>query len=126
MSKIELNLLWETFLKVVTLKRLKLTPYLADQVKHILMIASGQSPGFRPSNGSQQAAPCHGLQESFLNVYMLKHYLPTLMYPQLFNPALGIPVYYSLMFPTLLEGSPYKESSSTVMLDLHSNNKYFT
>jgi hypothetical protein len=117
-SKIELNLIWETFLKTIELRRLKPTPYLAHHVKHLMLIASGQSPGFRPVDSSQQVAPCKGLQEAFLNIYMLKHYLPTFMCPHLLNSDSPLPVYYSLMFPTLLEGSPYKKNSSTVMVDL--------
>ncbi|MCE3238745.1 MAG: hypothetical protein K0R24_1726 [Gammaproteobacteria bacterium] len=118
-SKIELSLIWETFLKTVALRRLKPTTYLANHVKHLMLIAAGRSPGFRPSDASQQVAPCRGLQEAFLNIYMLKHYLPTFMHPQLLDAASELPVYYSLMFPTLLEGSPYKKNSSTIMLDLH-------
>jgi hypothetical protein len=118
MSKVELNLIWETFLKTITLRRLKPTTYLANHLKHLMLIASGHSPGFRPADELQQVAPCRGLEEAFLNVYMLKHYLPTLMHPQLLDHSSGLPVYYSLMFPTLLEGSIYKKNSSTIMLDL--------
>ncbi len=119
-NKVELSLVWEMFLKTVALRRLKPTTYLADHIKHLMLIASGHSPGFRPADDSQQAAPLRGLQEAFLNIYMLKHYLPTFMHPQLLNTASStLPVYYSLLFPTLLEGSPYKKNSSTIMLDLH-------
>lgn len=118
MSKIESSLMWEIFLKKITLRRLNPTPYLANQIKHIMLIADGKIPAFQPMDESQEAAPSEGLKEVFLNVYLLKQYSPTLMYPQLLKPALGLPVYYSLMFPTLLEGSPCKKSSSTVMLDL--------
>jgi hypothetical protein len=44
------------------------------------------------------------------------------MSPSLLDSVSGLPVYYSLMFPTLLEGTPYKKNSSTVMLDLHGIN----
>lgn len=117
-GKIELSLRWETFVDAISSRRLKPTPYLADHVKHIMLIIAGKWPGLRPADNSQQAAPTEGLQQAITEVYLLKHYFPTIMHADLFNPLGDLPVYYSLYFPTLLEGSPYNKGSSTLMVNL--------
>lgn len=116
--KIDLSLRWETFIDAISSRRLKPSPYLADQVKHIMLIVAGKWPGFRPANNSQQIAPTLGLQKAMTEIYSLKYYLPTIMHAHLFGPPIDLPVYYSLHFPTLLEGSPHNKNSSTLMLDL--------
>jgi hypothetical protein len=117
-SRIELSLGWETFVDAISSRKLKPTPYIADQVKHVLSIAAGRSPGFRPSNSSQLVAPTQGLQETFIDIYQLKHYFPTIMHPYTVGTEDNQPAYYSLLFSTVLEGTPHNESSSTIMLDL--------
>lgn len=117
-SRIELSLGWETFVDAISSRKLKPTPYIADQVKHILSVAAGRSPGFRPNDQSQLVAPTQGLQEAFVDIYQLKQYLPTFMHPYTINAQDNQPAYYSLLFSTVLEGSPHNESSSTIMLDL--------
>jgi hypothetical protein len=116
-GKIELSLYWESFVDAITSRNLKPTPYLADQVKHIMAIAMSRWPAFRPADDSQLVAPIKGLQQAFMEVYLLKNYLPTIMHTEILSNN-SIPIYYSLYYPTLLEGSPNNKSASTIMLDL--------
>jgi hypothetical protein len=117
MSKIDLGLNWESFVDAVSSRHLKPALYLADQLRHLLCITAGQWPGFRPADNSQDIAPTTGLQEAILETYLLKHYWPTLMHIFMANPSSTSPVYYSLFFSTLLEGSPDKKNTSTIMKD---------
>lgn len=117
-GKIDLSLSWESFVDAISNRRLKPSTYLADQVKHIMLIMAGQWPGFRPADNSQQIAPTLGLQHAITEIYSLKYYLPSIMHAYQFKPSNPLPVYYSLYYPTLLEGSPKNKSSSTIMLDL--------
>lgn len=117
-SKIQLSLNWETFINAISARNFKPTPYLSDQVKHILAIASGKWPAFRPAEINDDIAPIKGLQEAFIETYLLKKYIPTIMHTHLPNIGDRIPVYYSLYYPTLLEGSPHKKISSSIMLDI--------
>lgn len=119
-SRVELSLGWEIFVDAISSRKLKPTPYIADQVKHILSIAAGRSPGFRPNDQSQLVAPTWGLQEAFIDIYQLKHYFPTFMHPHTIDAKDSKPAYYSLFFSTVLEGTPHNKSSSTIMLDLRS------
>ncbi len=116
-SRIELSLSWENFIDAISSRNLNPTPYLSDHTKHIISIASGKSPGFRPADGTDNAAPINLIQEAIVNTYALKEYIPTIMHTHSLTHDLKLPVYYSLSFPTLLEGSPNKNNGSTRMLD---------
>lgn len=118
-KKMELSLTWESYVKAITSRNLKPNIYLADQLKHIISIATGMWPGFRPADDSQLIAPTRGIQQALVEIYQLKDYLPTLMHAYyLLNTDIRLPVYYSLFFPAILEGAPHNESSSTIMFDL--------
>jgi hypothetical protein len=116
-GKIELSLSWEMFAEAIASRNLKPPPYLADQVKHLMSIAAGKWPGFKPADDTQQIAPTAGLQQAIIDTYFLKTYLPTIMHISLLNSN-NEPIYYSLYHPTLLEGSPNKKIASTIMLDI--------
>lgn len=114
---IELSLNWEKFAAAISSRNLKPRPYLSDHVKHILSVAMGNFPSFITMDDSQQAAPKIGLQKSFTEVYMLRDYLPTIMHCCSLEDIRSKPVYYSLSFPSLVEGSPLSNTSSTIMLN---------
>ena len=117
-GRIEDSLQWEMFAEAISLRNLKPRPYLADQVKHILAIAAGKSPAFKPTN-DEHTAPIQEIQKSIANIYLLKNHMPTIMSIDPLNDFnKPIPVYYSLSFPTVMEGTPVDKSTSTVMLDL--------
>jgi len=115
-EKVTLRLYWEHFIDIISSRNFKPIPYISDQIKHIMLIATGQWPGFTTGDSEQLFAPMTGLQNAFIDTYQLKKYLPTIMYPSLFDGK--SPVYYSLAYPTLLEGSPHRKSKSTIMLDV--------
>lgn len=117
-SKIGLNLTWGYVANAISARNLKPPPYLADQVKHLLLIAEGRWPAFIPANTSDQVAPIRSLQQALTDVYMLKKYYPTMMHVTSLERETHLPMYYSLAYPTLLEGSPHKVTTSTLMQDL--------
>ena len=121
-SKIGLNLTWEHFAKAIAARNLKPVPYLIDQVKHILMIALQRLPGFKVADDtSNKIAPIDGLQHAITNIYDLKKHIPTVLHISSSEKEkdANTPLYYSLSFPTLLEGLPYRSTStSTIMIDI--------
>lgn len=117
-EKIELSVLWENFLDALAQRRIKPSPYLASQVRHLMLIGTGTWPGFRPADQSEEIAPTIGFQKAIMNIYELKNYLPSIMHIQPTHMPSSDPIYYSLSFPTVLEGIPYNKSSTTLMLDL--------
>jgi hypothetical protein len=119
LGKIELSAHWKKFSEAIAIRNLKPRPYLVEQVKHILAIGSGKLPGMRPITDEQKSVPLAGLQKVFVDVYSLKEYLPTFLHAcSLDNIFQSLPVYYSLGFPTLLEGSDLNKTSTTRIVDL--------
>lgn len=118
-QKEQFGVFWQKYHRAITHRRLRPTLYLSDTFKHLLLIASGESPAFIPVQ-SNLVAPIRGLQKALLDIYQLKNnYIPTMMCTGLPNQKKHNLIYYSLSFPTLLEGSPEsKNTSSTIMLDL--------
>lgn len=119
-SKIGLNLTWEQFAQAIAIRNLKPVPYLVDQVKHILLIALRRWPGFKVADLHDVVGPVNGLQQSITDIYDLKKYIPTCLHiTSSTEQTMDIPAYYSLSFPTLLEGLPHRiTNTSTVMLDV--------
>lgn len=119
-DKLKFNICWESCSRIISLRRLQPKPYLIDHVKHMLSIAAGNFPAFIPMDDSQEAAPTQELQKAFIEKYNLKQYLPTLMHACMLDDPILQPkyIYYSLSIPTILEGSPLKKNSSTVLSDL--------
>ncbi|EKE01845.1 MAG: hypothetical protein ACD_21C00035G0005 [uncultured bacterium] len=119
-DKIKFNIYWESFSRIISARRLQPKPYLIDQVKHLLSIVVGNFPAFTVMDDSQESAPTKCLQQAFTEVYELKEYLPTLMHACMSQDSVIKPnyVYYSLSIPTILEGSPIKKTSNTIVSDL--------
>lgn len=119
-DKIKFNVNWESFAEVISSRRLQPKPYMIDQVKHLLAIVDGNFPAFAVIDNAQESAPTDCLQNAFIDSYGLKQYLPTLMYACMPQSSTIKPsyVYYSLSIPTVLEGSPLKKNTSTIVSDL--------
>lgn len=119
-DKVKFNICWESYTAIIASRRLQPKPYLIDQVKHLLSIIVGNFPAFTVVNNSQDAAPTDLFQEAFIENYGLKQYLPTLMHACMPHDKIIKPnyTYYSLAMPTILEGSPLKKTSSTIVNDL--------
>jgi hypothetical protein len=119
MAKVKFSFTWQIFIASVYKRHLNLRSYLADTAKHLFLIALKEWPGFCPSDNSQSVAPTLGLQKAIIDIYQLKNYLPTIMHP---SPLADIerlfPVYYSLSYPTLLEGEPEHGTTNRIMPDL--------
>ena len=108
------------FTEIISSRRLQPKPYIIDQVKHLLSTVAGNFPGFVVMGNSQESAPKKSLQEAFIKNYALKQYIPTIMHacmPQN-NIIKQTYVYYSLSIPTVLEGSPIKKTTGTIVNDM--------
>lgn len=119
-DKIRFNMIWEKISRVISLRRLTPKPYLFDQIKHLLSIVINNFPAFAVIDDSQASAPTELLQKIFVETFDLKKYLPTIMHACMPNDRFIKPqyVYYSLNIPTVLDGSPLKKATSTIVNDL--------
>jgi len=117
-NRIELGLQSEKFTEIVSLRNLKPRPFIIDNARHLLYIIAGSLPAFRSMDDSQYAAPTGELQQALIEIYHIETHYPTIMHVCSLNDIKRFPVYYSLSYPTLLDGSPINPSTSTIMLDL--------
>jgi len=118
LSKDEFAIDWQNFIRTLTSRRLQPTPYMVDTLRHLFLISIGEAPAFKPVGDSNLSAPIEGLQKAIREVYELKKYAPILMHAVTHDKHDDSNLYYSLAYPTLLEGSPdSKTNSSTIMLD---------
>ena len=118
-SKTNFGLEWRKYAEAITSRRIKPEIYLLDQLKHVLSVARGDYPAFIPIDDSQNLAPTISIENAFIETYGLKEYFPSILSAiSISNLKCNESVYYSLSLPTLLDGSPLKKNSSTIMLDL--------
>jgi hypothetical protein len=116
-GKIGTRLNWQYFSEAIAARNLKPTPYLSNQLKHLLLVSTGQWPGFRVDDTLDAIGPMARLQEIILDVYALKKYYPTVFYSSSLATPSSLLLYYSLSYPSILEGS-YMNDNSTIMLDM--------
>lgn len=118
MGLFSLSFVWGKYAEAIIERRYKPPMHVLDQLKHILAISKAAYPGLKPADNSEEVAPIMGLKKALIDVYALRDYLPTFMHATEYNIKSDLPVYYSLSFPTMQEGSPLKRDSSTIMIDL--------
>ncbi len=119
LTKFNIELEWESFASAIANRHLKPSQYIANTIKHLTAIGFGYYPGFRIADKSEKSAPIKGLQRVFAEDYKLDGYLPLMMHIAPLNAVKTHPVYYSLSYPTLLEGSPTRSlNRNTLMLDI--------
>lgn len=123
------NLLsWQiTFNGIEQNKNLRYSSYTLDTIKHLLAIACGVFPGFSPAT-NEDSAPIQLLQEAYTSGYNLKDQCPIIMEPSKLSLINKLPVYYSTLYPTLVQCDPdtFKDKSFIRLLDQvqHVTEKY--
>lgn len=113
-EKVKVDLIWEKFSEAIALKRLNPGPFLTNHAKHLINIVVGSLPSFYPTGKSQTEAPITGIQRSIMDIYGLKNNMPIIMSICEKKQYRTLPLYYSLSYPTILEGSPLNKSHTTI------------
>jgi len=118
-NRIGLGLQSEKFTEIISLRNLKPRPFIIDNARLLLYVIAGSLPAFRIVDNMQQyALPIKELQQSLIEIYRIETHHPTMMYICPLSDIKNFTVYYSLSYPTLLDGSPINPSTSTIILDL--------
>lgn len=114
------SMLWEHFAVAICAKNLKPNSYIVDTVKHLMLIAEGSSAGFSPLVDEKLMLPKKLIEKAYVDVYGLKDYAPIVMAPWLLEKGGDIVkrLYYSLSYPTLLEGTPSIRKVRNIMTEL--------
>lgn len=112
------NLALQSCIYAIGSRNLRPRPYIVDTLKHLIAIAAGASPAFRPTDNSEIAAPTKLIQKVYVELYGMKTYLPTLMYAHhLMVEEKMHPVYYSLAYPSFQEGIPFFKQNTDIISD---------
>lgn len=97
---------------------LKPNPYIADTACHLFALAIGAMPGYAPAI-NEDSLPLKLLQKAYTESYGLDKYIPCIMEPTEFQfEQNGLPVYYSLKYPSTLIFSPKAVREPTVLHEL--------
>lgn len=103
-NQITYDFIWSMFLKNLPIS-LKHDPFIIETVKHLILIAMQEVPGYIPAC-DDMSAPISDLTEAFINCYKIRYYMPIFMRLDHFD---GInPVYYSLHRQTFFYDLPQK------------------
>ncbi len=100
--KYEFNAYWEAL--APTIRALKPNTYLMDTTKHLLHIFSRFIPGFQMTLSDEDAFPAQLIERAYIDVYQLPGYAPVMVTPSKTSSQGAL--FYSMSYPTLLEGSP--------------------
>jgi hypothetical protein len=97
-------IIWQHFSTLTIQRRFKPRIYITDTIRHLINLACGSIPGFKPAT-NELLAPIKLLKKAYVDVYNLNQHAPTILEPCSLTPD-NPTIYYSLGYPTLLEGHP--------------------
>lgn len=117
-TQVTLDAIWENFHHNLVNHHFKASPYLLETLKHLLMIASGNLPGFSVANETTEVFPHKGIVQTYLKEYGLDQHAPTMMYADNFDIEKNACIYYSLQLPTCRYPINRDKNSSTIRSDL--------
>lgn len=98
-------------------KIVRMNPYIADTVKHLIAVGIGAYPAFAPAV-SDFAGPFQRLQKILLEFYQIE-YAPVIMCPAHISDPNVNAIYYSMEFQTSSEFSPHARQTTTKIADLY-------
>lgn len=119
-SNVEFSLMWEAYAEVIRRKNLKPSPYILDTIKHLLLMSSGATSGFKFVHQNDIALPTEMIENAYKDTYRITGgYAPAIMRPGKLMPKKNTaPIYYSLSHPTLLEGTPIIRKAPSIITEL--------
>lgn len=107
--------IWQQFSLSTMRRNYKPRIYITDTIRHLISIASGLTPAFAPSC-NEESAPIQLIKTAYHEVYDLP-YAPTLIEPTFVSNERQF-VYYSLGYPTIVEGHPEETNIYNTISDL--------
>lgn len=117
--QIEYSIMWESFAKEVCRRNLKPNSYIADTIKHLLLLTSGTTPGFAVADpNSELLLPVRVIESAYNDIYGLDQ-AALVMQPKTLPLANhNHPIYYSMAYATLLNGSPLIRRTINVLSEV--------
>lgn len=109
------SFIWQHFSLSTIRRNYKPRIYITDTIRHLMSIVANLAPAFIPAN-NEESAPIQLIKTAYHNIYNLP-YAPTIMEPAFISSG-NSHVYYSLGYPTLLEGHPEVSNIYNTISDL--------
>lgn len=118
--QIEYSIMWESFGKAVCARNLKPNPYIVDTVKHLMLLTTGTTPGFKAADADDETIlPASVIEAAYSDVYGLGDIAPIVMHPHILGvKGSMVPVYYSMAYPSLIAGTPFMRKTSNILMEL--------
>ena len=108
------NFVWSIFFDTLPLT-LKNDTFIIQTVKHLILMAIGEAPGFVPED-SNLSGPITELTEVFLKDYRIRYHLPVFMRLNHYDGQQ--PIYYSLYKSTFIYEAPERNGPKQTINDL--------
>ncbi len=108
------DFIWSIFLQDLPLS-LKHDPLIIETVKHLILIAIKELPGYTPAD-SNLSGPISDFTHAFLDIYKLRFHLPIFM--QLTHYNGDAPIYYTLQKHSFFHEIPEQAKSRQTINDL--------
>lgn len=108
------DFIWSIFLQDLPLS-LKHDPLIIETVKHLILIAMKEVPGYAPAD-SNLPGPISDFTRAFLDIYKLRFHLPIFMQLEHYNGSDAI--YYTLQKHTFFHEIPEQAKSRQTINDL--------
>jgi hypothetical protein len=118
--QIEYSIMWESFAKAICKRNLKPNSYIADTVKHLLLLATGQTPGFSTTDSANETLlPVKIIEKAYSDIYGLDQLAAIVMQPQILTTKNNNhPIYYSMAYATLLNGTPSIRKANNILSEV--------
>jgi len=117
--KTEYSIMWESFASAIRARNLKPGPYIVDTIMHLLFLANRAVPGFKPADTSQLMLPSLAVEYAYQHIYQLKEYAAIVMQPYVLGARGDVSsAYYSISYPTLLEGTPAIRRAPSIISEI--------
>jgi hypothetical protein len=114
----DLKVMWRSMLDKLAMRNYSPNPYISHQIKHLFILSMGRLPGFMPVNEDFKGAPISQIQEALHTFYQTKHWPTLISTVPTDTLAQTGKVFYSLSYPSLLEGLPVNRARYTLLDDL--------
>jgi hypothetical protein len=115
----EYSIMWETFSSEIRKKNLKPSSYIIDTVKHLMLLVTSSTPGFYMADKDELVLPSSIIEKAYSNVYGLKEHAAIILQPKVLDKnTSGSSVYYSMAYPTLLDGTPAVRNAPRIIIEL--------
>lgn len=115
----DIKVIWRNILDKLAAKNYSPNLYISHQVKHLLSLAMERLPGFASVRDDFKGAPVSCIQTVLHDIYETRHWPTIISTVPLDTLTKTGEIFYSLSYPSVLEGLPINRTRYTMSSDLN-------